>query len=126
MSHIDVKHFADLARIEMSEEELQKMSNEMESILDYVDQLKRADGEIKNDSDNNNSTNNLDNNSDNNSANNSDDNSINNLQGPIESAGVRNVFREDQNPNVSGLNTNKILAEAPETEKGYIKVKKIL
>ncbi|MCK4386994.1 MAG: Asp-tRNA(Asn)/Glu-tRNA(Gln) amidotransferase subunit GatC [Candidatus Pacebacteria bacterium] len=39
---------------------------------------------------------------------------------------LRNVLREDKNPRAGGIYTKDILAEAPKTEKGYIKVKKIL
>jgi len=39
---------------------------------------------------------------------------------------VRNVMREDSNSHESEEYTEAILAEAPKTEKGYFKVKKIL
>ncbi len=39
---------------------------------------------------------------------------------------VYNVLREDENPTESGKYTEKILAEAPETQDGYFKVKQIL
>jgi len=39
---------------------------------------------------------------------------------------VYNVFREDDNPRMSGEYTEKILAEMPETKDGFLKVKKIL
>ena len=39
---------------------------------------------------------------------------------------LRNIMREDENPRESGFYTKDILAEAPRTEKGFIKVKKIL
>ena len=38
----------------------------------------------------------------------------------------RNVFRFDENPHESGVFTEALLKEAPSTENGYIKVKKIL
>ncbi len=37
-----------------------------------------------------------------------------------------NVMREDGEPHATSLHTEKLLAEAPQTERGYIKVKKIL
>lgn len=37
-----------------------------------------------------------------------------------------NVFREDGEPHDTGLYTKRLLAEAPETKDGYIKVKNIL
>lgn len=39
---------------------------------------------------------------------------------------VKNVMREDVGPHESGLFTEALLAAAPETENGYVKVKKIL
>lgn len=39
---------------------------------------------------------------------------------------LKNVMREDNNPHESGLYTEKILAQAPEREGDYLKVKKIL
>jgi len=43
-----------------------------------------------------------------------------------ETLELKNVFREDTNPYKEGIFTEDILNEAPKTEKGYIKVKKIL
>lgn len=46
---------------------------------------------------------------------------------PEERMGVlRNVMREDNNENEEGLYTDKMIKSAPKSEKGYIKVKKIL
>ena len=39
---------------------------------------------------------------------------------------VYNVMREDSNPHQSGIDTEKILNEAPKREGDYLKVKKIL
>jgi len=39
---------------------------------------------------------------------------------------LHNVMREDNNENEEGLYTDRILKSAPKSEKGYIKVKKIL
>ncbi len=39
---------------------------------------------------------------------------------------LRNVMREDDDSHKSGEYTDIILAEAPKTERGYFKVKKIL
>ncbi len=38
----------------------------------------------------------------------------------------KDVVREDRNPHESGFFTDKILENAPEKEKGFIRVKKIL
>ncbi len=39
---------------------------------------------------------------------------------------LHNVMREDKDVNEKGLYTDKIIKSAPKSEKGYIKVKKIL
>ncbi len=46
--------------------------------------------------------------------------------GLIESIGVRNVFREDVNPDETGLNTKDVLSCAPDVKDNFIKVQKIL
>lgn len=46
--------------------------------------------------------------------------------GSIKKDALVNVLRDDKNPHEGGLYTEKILNEAPNTEGGYIKVKKIL
>jgi aspartyl-tRNA(Asn)/glutamyl-tRNA(Gln) amidotransferase subunit C len=44
----------------------------------------------------------------------------------VEAGELRNIMREDESPYVGGEFTDDILAEAPETQDGFIKVKKIL
>lgn len=39
---------------------------------------------------------------------------------------THNVFREDANPHEDGLHTEALLAAAPESKEGYVRVKKIL
>lgn len=39
---------------------------------------------------------------------------------------IKNVMREDTNPHGSGQYTEKLVKAMPKTEKGYLKVKKIL
>ncbi|MCK4918745.1 MAG: Asp-tRNA(Asn)/Glu-tRNA(Gln) amidotransferase subunit GatC [Candidatus Pacebacteria bacterium] len=43
-----------------------------------------------------------------------------------EAGELRNIMREDNNPYVGGEFTDEILAEAPDTQDGFVKVKKIL
>jgi len=47
-------------------------------------------------------------------------------EGRIESAGVRNVFREDDDAMESGKYTDALIKEAPDHKKNYVKVQKIL
>ena len=46
--------------------------------------------------------------------------------GEREAGEVRNVMREDVDPHEAGMYTEKILASAPASENGYVKVKQIL
>ena len=39
---------------------------------------------------------------------------------------LKNIFREDSNPHISGQFTEDLLDCVPEKENGYVKVKKIL
>jgi aspartyl-tRNA(Asn)/glutamyl-tRNA(Gln) amidotransferase subunit C len=48
------------------------------------------------------------------------------IDGPIESAGVRNVLREDADALARGTYTDSLLKAAPETQDGFVKVQKIL
>jgi len=41
----EIKHLADLARIEVSENEAEKMTSEIDSILGYVGQIQNISGE---------------------------------------------------------------------------------
>lgn len=89
----EVKKLADLARIEISDQEAEKLGKEMESILAYVQDVKnvvKSGDEI------------------------------------VENAFVRNVLREDSNIHESGVDTEQLLSNAPASENGYIKTKKIL
>jgi len=57
ITQAEVEHLAELSRIKLSPEELEKYQGQLSSILDYISQLKKADvkrahlesgGEIKN------------------------------------------------------------------------------
>ena len=98
ISKDDIKKLADLARIEIEDSELDGLAKEVDSILGYVGQIKSVVGNVGFPSPD---------------------------QGEGQ-GGVLNVMREDENPNESGAYTKELLAEAPETERGFIKVKKIL
>lgn len=88
----EIENLTRLCRIELSDDEKRELSGEMDSILDFVDQIQTVKvGDKK------------------------------------RTVGkLRNVMREDVDPHESGLYTKDILEEAPKTENGYIKVKKIL
>lgn len=89
----DIKKLAELARLEISDEEQEKLLKEMDSILGYVSQVKEVTADM----------------------------------GAVSVADiVRNVMREDGEPHETGLYTDELLAEAPSSERGYVKVKNIL
>lgn len=43
---IDVKHIANLARIEVSEEEAQSLEKDITTVLEYVDQVSKVSGSL--------------------------------------------------------------------------------
>lgn len=98
----DVKKLANLARIDMSEEEMKEVAKDFDSILAYVGQVKEASSLIPSE------------------------------QGQIEKGKNKedhflyNVMREDVATNKSGEYTEKILANVPDTENGFVKVKQIM
>jgi aspartyl-tRNA(Asn)/glutamyl-tRNA(Gln) amidotransferase subunit C len=96
MDSNEIKKLADLARIDMSEEEMEGIAKDFQSILAYVGQVQEVSGEMTDE------------------VKNKDD------------YFTRNVMREDLATNKSKENTDKILLNAPETEDGFIKVKKIM
>lgn len=44
----------------------------------------------------------------------------------VETTPIMNAFRADTDPHEAGVFTEAILAEAPDTKDGYVRVKKIL
>ncbi|NCU28627.1 MAG: Asp-tRNA(Asn)/Glu-tRNA(Gln) amidotransferase subunit GatC [Candidatus Moranbacteria bacterium] len=92
----EIKKLADLARIDMNEEEMAGIAKDFQSILAYVGQVQEVSGEA---SENKKSK---------------------------EDYFMRNVMREDAVTNNGRENTDKILANAPEVEDGFIKVRKIM
>jgi len=92
----EIKKLADLARIDMSEEEMTDIANDFQSILAYVGQVQEVSGEITDEGKNK------------------------------EDYFTRNITREDVVTNNAKDNTDNILANVPETEGKFIKVKKIM
>jgi aspartyl-tRNA(Asn)/glutamyl-tRNA(Gln) amidotransferase subunit C len=88
----DVKKLATLARIDMSDEEMNEIAHDFDSILAYVGQVQEVAGKI--------------------------------TAEPIHT--LTNVMRSDTATNTPGEYTEKIIAEMPDTENGYLKVKKVL
>ena len=92
----DIKKLADMARIEMTEDEMQEVAKSFGSILEYVGQVQEV-----------------------NKMSGIGDKSK-------EDYFLHNVMRDDVVTNESGVYRDKIINEIPETENGYLKVKQNL
>lgn len=87
----EVRNLASLSRIKLSDEEVESLRGDMDSILGYVADINKL--------------------------------SLEEVQTEVER---RNIFRNDDEANISGEYTEKLLALSPEREGNYVKVKKIL
>jgi aspartyl/glutamyl-tRNA(Asn/Gln) amidotransferase C subunit len=97
----DIQKLAELSRIKIAPSEQEDLRAQIESILGYIDQIKKvADGE----------------------------GGVAGLvaEGAGEAGALRNVMREDMQPHDSGAYTERLIASAPAQEDNYVKVKKIL
>lgn len=94
----DIKKLANLARIDMSEKEMQEIAKSFDSILAYVGQVQEV-SKAKN---------------------------MESLTKKSEDYFLHNVMRDDVVTNNRGEYTEKIVAEMPDTQDGFLKVKQIL
>jgi|SRR3989344_3957724 len=97
ISKDEIKKLADLARIGVEDEEAEDLAGEIDAILGYVKLIQQFHP----------------------------DEALSKISAE-EGSSVINILREDTNPNESGAYTEAILKEMPNTEKGFLKVKKIL
>jgi len=102
MNKEEIKKIADLARLEISDDESEKLAGEIDSILGYIDQIKET--EIGS----------------------GDGSETSQKDSRIESASVRNVMVDDDEPHKKGINTEALINEVPDSEDNLVKVKKIL
>jgi len=91
ISRDDIKHCAKLARIELTEAEEEKFTNQLSSILGYFEKLNELD--------------------------------LEGVEPIYQVTGQKNIFREDEVTNAS--RAEDMLRNAPEKEKGFIKVKSV-
>lgn len=89
----EIEKVARLARIELGTEELETMTLEISSILNFVETLQAKDTK--------------------------------NVQATSQVTGLNDVWREDKVVK-SKVPAKDLLAGAPETKDGYVKVKKVL
>ena len=98
----DIEKLAKLARIQLTQEEKEKLLKEVDPILNYVAQLKEVTSKV--------------------------DSTTSPKAGEPASmlGGHRNIMRYDSNPTETGSNTKVLVDDMPESQGGYLKVKKIL
>jgi len=89
----DILKLARLARLKLSDEEVEQFRSEISSILGYVEQLQKVDTK--------------------------------GLEPTYQVTGLKNVMRTDE-VNDYGATKEDLLKNAPATEKGHFKVKRIL
>lgn len=96
----DIQKLADLARIEIKDEEQEDLAQEIEAILGYVKSIQglHPDEALPKV----------------------------NVEEELEVGILRNIMREDENPNESGTYSKDLINEFPDSKNGYLKVKKIL
>ena len=94
----EIKKLADLARIDMSEEEMKEIAKDFDSILAYVGQVQEVSSRTV----------------------------LEEESKKPEDYFLHNVMREDVVTNKKGEYTEKILKDAPDTQDGFLKVKQIL
>ncbi len=90
----DVKRLAELARLYLTDEEVEKMRSEIESILEYVATIQKVP-----------------------------------LPEGITTSphlDLQNVMRPDGEPHETGAHTEDVVAQFPDREGNFLKVKKIL
>ena len=102
----DIEKLAELARLEVPASEKETLRKEIDSILEYVGQIREAT--------------NLNSTKVKPSSSESEGLTL------VEKSDARNVLREDANPHESGIYTEFLLMEVPHREGNYVKVKKIL
>lgn len=90
----EVKKLAELARLALSDAEIEKLKGEIDSIIAYVDVIQKVKLPEKPE--------------------------------PSVYLDIENVTREDASPHEPGIHTDALLAQAPEREGNFLKVKKIL
>ena len=97
ISREDIEKLGELSRISISDDEKDELMYDLARIVEYVSQIQMATGEE-------------------------------NILAETRDYGhlVNTNLRNDDNPHESGLYTSDLMAEAPDTKNGYLKVKKIL
>lgn len=90
----EVKHVADLARLDLNQEELDLMSGQLSDVLGYIETLKEVD--------------------------------TTNVVPTAQVTGLENVVRQDEIEVWDEQELGSILGQAPDSENGEIKVRRVL
>jgi aspartyl-tRNA(Asn)/glutamyl-tRNA(Gln) amidotransferase subunit C len=90
----DIQHIANLARLELSDKELELYGNQLSDVLGYIDQLQEVDTE--------------------------------GVEPTAQVTGLESVWQEDEVRVWDKQETENALKQAPEIEKGQVKVKRVL
>ncbi|MEK7663963.1 MAG: Asp-tRNA(Asn)/Glu-tRNA(Gln) amidotransferase subunit GatC [Patescibacteria group bacterium] len=108
ISKEEVQKIAKLARLELAEQEVEKMQRDLSAILDYFDVLKKAP------------------------RNNAESNSRSSALAESKTVSpelrgiIKNVVRKDEVSKKSASLANNLIAAAPDRKDEYIKVKQVL
>lgn len=94
LSKQEIQHIAELARLDLTDEELKKYGSQLSDVLNYIDQLKEVD--------------------------------VNGVEPTAQITGLENVLREDIIKDWNEKEVEEALADAPEKEGRFIKVKRII
>jgi aspartyl-tRNA(Asn)/glutamyl-tRNA(Gln) amidotransferase subunit C len=96
MNKQDIEKLALLSRLRVSEKEIEAYAKDFDAILSYIESIQAVDLSAY-------------------SAENSKNSRV-----------IHNVMREDENPYEAGSFTDAIIKQAPKSDKGYVRVNKIL
>jgi len=109
----DIEKLAELARLEVPQEEKETLRKDINSILQYVGQIQDIHEKVASIASPTSSTQ-------------SSAPSMVSLSVQENPSLIHTVLREDANPHEANLYTEALLREVPKHERGYVKVKKIL
>jgi len=94
LSKQEIQHIAKLARLELTDAELEKYGGQLSAVLNYIDQLKEVD--------------------------------VKGVEPTAQVTGMENVLREDEARDWDKKEIEEALADAPEREGRFIKVKRVI
>ena len=94
LSKEEIKHIAKLARLGLTEAELEKYGGQLSGVLSYIDQLKEVD--------------------------------VKSIMPTAQVTGLNNVSRVDKIKDWDQEEIKEALADAPEKEERFIKVKRVI